>query len=459
MRATAIAHPSLIAAVAAGVLLLGACASDDGEAGPADHGTVGAFVLTFSSEDPALVVVLDLMLRSVPPNESPAWARAAAAGAGPTSVRLPCDAALGDYTLEVYGVGVYDAVPASLGGIFREPPEGGLDLGVVTSGVVTATCVGGVDTAIDLGPLETRRRAKQGFVDLSVDAGGPLSVGDAAWDVGVSTVDGVRVWLHRVMSSEHGDGLGAFSYVGSCSAEDGDGPNRVFVALRGLYAASLREVPRDPSRPVPPGSLPFWGPVELARDVSCVMNQDLMVTFGVVVGLREGDGVHDDLVRVGDTRCDVAWTCAGGPALHVACVAPTAPVVLMDDLVVRCDDGGDDVVIDPTVAGEVVEREVDAGVEARWTVPVEVAAERLGGASCHVATRVTPAVATPTVGESVAGSAIPAGLLYPLLTLDAALGAACEPARPSDAAGTSLRVTYTSADPASGDTVLDHASR
>ncbi|MCB9731890.1 MAG: hypothetical protein H6745_04570 [Deltaproteobacteria bacterium] len=450
---------------AAALLALGACADDGGtESFPAADLT-GAFVVTSPPPASDYVTVLDLMMRDEN-EQNVAWARVAREGGQTRLARFPCRGGA-EYDFQITPVGIYDAAPERLGGLYRVAPEGALSgVAVSTFGVTSATCVAGVETSVDLGVSDVYpyEPAKQGFFDLAVAPVFGVSVRDALWDVEVLTLGGDRVFMSRVASSVYGDGSGVVSYLGTCSAADGDTPNTIRWTLLGVYADALGPgAEGDVGDGVPASSYRVWGPLELTRPAECVDLQDVFLTFPVVVALRDDDGVHDDLVRVGEeTVCDVAFSCGGeAPALEVACVAPEAPTILMDDLVVRCDDGGDDVIIDPEVAGTIAETAVDGGVESRWTVPVAVDAARLAAGACRVATRTTPLVAATDTTAGLVDGAIPAGLAYPMVAVDAALGggaSACEPARPEDGATASLRVVYSRADAAT-DTVFARASR
>ncbi|MCB9731888.1 MAG: hypothetical protein H6745_04560 [Deltaproteobacteria bacterium] len=298
----------------------------------------------------------------------------------------------------------------------------------------------------------------QGFLDLEMNVVAVAPVRDAIWDVTV-TSGGADVWDVRLTSGEFGDGKGLALYVGTCV----EGPTTLRAALAGLYSARVGDVGgAKPGDPIPANAIALLGEPVAEATFTCVADQDRFQAVGIVPAVSQTLGEGRPGVRVGPSVCEVNWACDDdGPALDVSCSAPeTPPVVLMDDLVVHCDDGGEDVVIDPTTAGppeEVLNQTL-------WRVPVAVDAERAAAATCTVTTRLTPGVPAGEEGRfgvRIADRAIVAPTVYPLVTLSAVVadhGPSCQAELVGDPDSGALRVVYTAAG-AAADTVLDHASR
>ncbi|MCA9519059.1 MAG: hypothetical protein KC635_29190 [Myxococcales bacterium] len=323
---------------------------------------------------------------------------------------------------------------------------------VIALALLTTACGSDGDGGVVTTPSE------QGYVDLALNLVVTAPVHDAIWDVALAGPNPDLDWSGRLTSADYGDGQGSLSYVLGCAA----GRNTVRVSHLGLYAAAVGDAAgAQPGDPYPSGSPAILGEPAAEVAFDCVADEDRFLGFGFVPGLASQTLDGPPAIRVGASVCAVRWICDDGPALDVSCLGPgSAPVVLMDDLVVHCDDGGEDVVIDPTTAGppeEVLNQTL-------WRVPVAVDAERAAAATCTVTTRLTPGVPAGEEGRfgvRIADRAIVAPTVYPLVTLSAVVadhGPSCQAELVGDPDSGALRVVYTAAG-AAADTVLDHASR
>lgn len=319
-----------------------------------------------------------------------------------------------------------------------------------------ADCVAGavVEVSIDLGDDVRMAPPPVGRLMLDLDAevgrDGPATL----WDASGRFPSGDFDWNVRIVAEFRGRQPVFCERRGAAQT--------VEVRLVGLYAA-------PPTRPgawgsdAPEGALAWWPPPAVVVPATCDLALG-RVELAVVPAWRADDDAVG-AVRLGSRRCRAGWTCgeaAGEGALEIACEddEPEAPALLMDAVVLACDDGGDDVVIDPLAAGEVaadVTVSGEAGVigSRRWVVPVVVPAERLGS-RCRVSTRATVAPASVEPGGVAAGDIDEA--VYPYLAVDVAAGAACADAHVEE--GGAIDVRYLEPDPeATGSRRFGYTSR
>jgi len=168
------------------------------------------------------------------------------------------------------------------------------------------------------------------------------------------------VWTRALSSTSYGDGAGSLSYVGTCDASD-DGVSTVTVALDALRTAGGI---LDPAT--------YRNPGALSKEVVCLANADVAVTFDLTIVRQAQQGFFDVAVSFEDIFCSAKLDCvndAGGDlellhdpdtgardltaVLGFACTgAPSGTTWLyMDDLVISCTGLTLDVRVDPTGRG------------------------------------------------------------------------------------------------------------
>ena len=202
----------------------------------------------------------------------------------------------------------------------------------------------------------------QGRVAIDVAPLNLQGVTDAAYTLTVTNAPGGGgdvVWTRAVTSASYGDGAGSLSYVGTCDASTG--ANTVRLELTSLS---------DASGPIAVGS--YMNPTPIEREVTCVPDADVAVTFDVTLARRAEQGFFDVAVQFSDIFCSAKLDCLDGQGgdlelLHLpggargltavlgfACTASLAGTtyLYMDDPVVSCTGAGD-VVVDPTGVGNV----------------------------------------------------------------------------------------------------------
>ena len=321
-------------------------------------------------------------------------------------------------------------------------------------------------------------------VDGPADAGrvqidvAPLSLPgltDAEYTVTVTNGaggGGEVVWTKALSSTRYGDGAGSLSYVGTCDAAD-DGVSTVTVTLDALRTATGV---LDPSTYDNPGAI--------SKEVVCVSNGDVAVTFDLTVARQAQQGFFDVAVSFEDIFCSAKLDCETGSGddlelLHnpatggrdltavfgFACTgSPSGSTYLyMDDLVVSCTGLDLDVRIDPTgrgnldtnaapsanVDGYLFGASVFRGVEgfagkAYWNVALgldETTFEDAG--DCTLVGRAT--ASSEPFPQEVDGFPLPEGSVYPVIDwsvqLSDASGRVCETHAVNEA-GSDVETSY-----------------
>ncbi|TNF26797.1 MAG: hypothetical protein EP329_20620 [Deltaproteobacteria bacterium] len=290
---------------------------------------------------------------------------------------------------------------------------------------------------------------------LAVDVA-PLTltgVTDAAYTLEVTNGPGGTgdvVWTKDLRSSTHGDAAGSVSYVGTCDAATGT--NTVRLTLTALY---------DASGELPVGS--YMNPTPVTREVACVENTDVAVTFDIALARRAEQGFFDVAVQFRDIFCSAKLDCqhedgtdldflhapGGGRDMTVvlafACTgAPTGTTFLyLDDVVIDCAGQALDVRVDTSLVGNVTPTAnpggylfgaaVYRGVEgfaakAYWNVSLGLdEATFAANGTCTLTTRAT--ASAEAFPQEPGGFPLPAGSVYPVIdwsvTLSNASGRVC----------------------------------
>ncbi|TNF28381.1 MAG: hypothetical protein EP329_17975 [Deltaproteobacteria bacterium] len=276
---------------------------------------------------------------------------------------------------------------------------------------------------------------------LAIDVA-PLSlpgITDADYTLTVTNAaagGGDVVWTRSITSQGFGDGAGSLSYVGTCDAATGT--NTVVLVLDALY---------DASGAVDPGD--YMNPTPIEREIACVADTDVAVTFDISLARRAQQGFFDIAVQFSDIFCSAKLDCenaAGGDLelLHDASGARNLTAVLgfactaslsgttylyMDDPVVTCDGLAEDVVVDAAGVGNVTPvanpggylfaAAVYRGLEGLankgyWNLAFGLDATTFGDAgTCVLHGRATASsVAWP---EAALGFPLPEGSVYPVI--------------------------------------------
>jgi len=183
-------------------------------------------------------------------------------------------------------------------------------------------------------------------------------VTDASWRLTVSAA-GATVWTRDLSSRGYGDGGGSLSYVGPCDADAGT--NTVTVELLALYRGAAGDVVVDAAS--------YDNPGPISRDVTCLADRDVPVTFDVTLVRAATQGFFDVTITFDDIFCAAKLDCEdpdGDPiallsdsagarrptvVLGFACTADTAAddtVLYLDDVVLSCNGGANTATVDPT---------------------------------------------------------------------------------------------------------------
>ncbi|PKN54204.1 MAG: hypothetical protein CVU56_27795 [Deltaproteobacteria bacterium HGW-Deltaproteobacteria-14] len=300
----------------------------------------------------------------------------------------------------------------------------------------------------------------RGRVAIAVAPLNLSGITDADYTITVSNGPGGGgevVWTKALSSSRYGDGAGSLSYVGPCDAATG--VNTVALTLTAL---------RDLDGTVPVGS--YMNPTPITREIACVQNADVAVTFDITLARRAEQGFFDVAVQFSDIFCAAKLDCeaASGADLELlhnasgardmtvvmgfACtgsITGTPTFLYMDDPVIKCGTPLTEVVrVDPTGQGNVnlgaspsfngsgylFGAAVYRGVEgfagkAYWNVSfgLDDAKFALPLAPCVLSGR-----ATASAGgwpQQAQGFPLPAGSVYPVIdwsvTISDAGGRAC----------------------------------
>jgi len=278
----------------------------------------------------------------------------------------------------------------------------------------------------------------------------PLSlagVTDAEYTLRVSNGPngtGDTVWTEAVSAQRHGDGAGSIAYVGPCDASTG--VNTVTLTLTAL---------RDASGLVPVTS--YMNPTPLSREVACVANADVSVTFDITVARRAEQGFFDVAVELDDVFCSakldcvrsggaqdlellhnpldggardltavLGFACTGGPGadtwlymndLSVACAGPPASSFTLDPGGLGNLDLGAALSSNPSdylFAAAVYRGEEQLAGKAYWNIALglnEAAFASVG--ACTLTARAT--ASSEAFAQTEAGFVIPEGAVYPVV--------------------------------------------
>ena len=152
-----------------------------------------------------------------------------------------------------------------------------------------------------------------GEVTITIAPLGLSEVQDALWDLDVTNGGGQSVWQRRLTSTAYGDSTGSLSYIGPCDADLTAGANRntVSLTLVGLYAAAptLDGSTDGYGDAAPAGALAVNDPGVLTREVLCVENGDVTVSFDVTVMRPAQQGFFDVAVTFDDLFCSAKLDC------------------------------------------------------------------------------------------------------------------------------------------------------
>ncbi len=289
--------------------------------------------------------------------------------------------------------------------------------------------------------------APTGRLALNVAPLNLSGITDAVYSLRVTNAAGGTgqvVWEKANISSlQYGDGAGSLAYVGTCDASAG--VNTVTLTLTSLS---------DIAGPVDTAT--FMNPTPISREVNCVENADVPVTFDITLARRAEQGFFDVAVQFSDIFCSAKLDCetaSGGDLelLHNAAGARDMTVVMgfactgsitgtptflyMDDPVITC---GDPVVtsvirVDPTGQGNVAlgtlpsvnpggylyAAAVYRGVEgfagkAYWNVSFGLDDTKFAALGpCTLTGRATASAGAWT--QQQAGFALPEGSVYPVI--------------------------------------------
>ncbi len=250
------------------------------------------------------------------------------------------------------------------------------------------------------------------------------------------------VWERTSLtSSQYGDGAGSLSYVGPCDADTVG--NSVTLTLVGLSEGNG----------VPVAEETYENPGPLTRNVDCVANTDVSVSFDITVVRHARQGFFDVAVDFDNVFCAAKLDCvdeAGGPLrlLHndlderdrtavmgFACTGdPSGDTFLyMDDPIITCDGianvtikaseiGTLDVDQSPHVnaAGYLFGAAIYRGEEslaskAYWNIALGLDDSTFGTAgNCTLIGRATASDA-PAFPQTLDGFPLPEGSVYPVI--------------------------------------------
>jgi len=291
------------------------------------------------------------------------------------------------------------------------------------------------------------RSGPEGQVSIAVAPLNLAGITDAVYTLRVTNGAGGAgqvVWEKAgIRSTRYGDGGGSLAYVGTCDAATGT--NTVTLTLTSLS---------DVDGPVAVGS--YMNPTPVSREVACLDNRDVPVTFDITLARRANQGFFDVAVQFDDIFCSAKLDCetASGADLELlhdsggardmtvvmgfACtgsITGTPTFLYMDDPVITCGDPDVTSVIrvDPTGRGNVslttlpsvnpdgylFAAAVYRGVEgfagkAYWNVSFgldEATFAALG--PCTLSGRATASAGAWT--QQQAGFALPPGSVYPVI--------------------------------------------
>ncbi len=280
-------------------------------------------------------------------------------------------------------------------------------------------------------------------------------VTNAAADAG-----GQTVWTRAVSSQQYGDGAGSVSYIGTCDAAAPGGINTVHLTLHALYDGAGLVTPGTYENPTEPDAL--------TREIVCVENADVAVTFDMTIVRDAKQGFFDVAVDFNNIFCSAKLDCEreGGVDLDLlhhnvtgardmtavvglACTgSPTGETfIYLNDLKINCVGGSetfDPIVVDPVGEGRLDTNQAPSanadgylfgasvfrGVEgfmgkAYWNVSLGLEESRFGAAGdCTLVGRAT---ASPTpFDEDSLGFVLPGDSVYPVVEWNVQLSDASE---------------------------------
>ena len=132
----------------------------------------------------------------------------------------------------------------------------------------------------------------------------PLALADLSDVTYVLTVKNGHaevVWTRGLRSTAYGDGAGSLSYVGTCDASDN--PNTVELVIDALESGGQPlSAGTDWMNPAPSGD-------PVSREVTCVADADVAVTFDVTVARAAQQGFFDISVNFSDVFCSAKLDC------------------------------------------------------------------------------------------------------------------------------------------------------
>jgi len=285
----------------------------------------------------------------------------------------------------------------------------------------------------------TQAKAPAGRVAIEVSPLSLAGVSDADYTITVfngPNGGGEVVWTRQVTSQRYGDGAGSLSYVGSCDAETG--VNTVRLELTALY---------EQGGEIAPGT--YMNPTPISREISCVANTDVAVTFDITLARRAQQGFFDVAVQFEDIFCSAKLDCeddeggdlellhepGGGRGMTAvmgfACTGSLSGTtyLYMDDLVIDCAGQALDVRVSPTGQGNVAPvsnpggylfgAAVYRGVEgfagkAYWNVSLGLDATTFAtNGTCVLTTRAT--ASSEPFPQVAGGFPLPEGSVYPVI--------------------------------------------
>lgn len=124
-------------------------------------------------------------------------------------------------------------------------------------------------------------------------------VEDAIYTVSVVNALEQTVWSRTLSSDQYGDGDGDLTYVGPCDASEDANPNVVTVTLDALIGESGEALDEDAWRRPPP----------LVKEVACLPNADVLVSFSLTVLRSAQQGFFDVAVDFDDIFCSAKMDC------------------------------------------------------------------------------------------------------------------------------------------------------
>ena len=218
------------------------------------------------------------------------------------------------------------------------------------------------------GEPPTDELARAGRVAIEVAPLSLAGVTDARYTLTVTSGPdgtGETVWQRTVTSSQYGDGAGSLAYVGPCDASAAQGS--VSLELLTLYGSG--------GAPIDEGT--WVNPTPITRNVVCVQNADVPVTFDMTIVRDAQQGFFDVAVSFDDIFCSAKLDCVrdggdedlellhnpleGGArdltaVLAFACTADPdgdETFLYMDDVRIVCDGLSADVKVDVSGIGNV----------------------------------------------------------------------------------------------------------